>query len=78
MRFEWRGQRKLFQDLIDISWHGNINVLKLVIPFQGESTVKCAGEVAFSYVMFLEGVIQVVQIVTSGVIDTNIIDNEGK
>ena len=37
--FQWKGCGESFQDTVDISWYGNINVLQLVIIFQDKSTV---------------------------------------
>ena len=78
MWFEGRGYSESFKDLINISWHGNIDMLKLVIPFQGESTLECAVEVACCCVFFLNGIVQVVHVSMIGVLDTEIIDNEGE
>ena len=76
MWFEGRGYTESFQDLIDIHWHENIDVLKLVILFEGESTLECTSEVACFCVFGLECVVQVIHIDTSGVLDTKIINDE--
>ena len=76
--FQVRGWSESFQDLIDISWYGNIDVSKLVIPCQGESEVNCASDITCCCVFCLECVVKMVQVGMCRVLNTEIINGEGE
>ena len=78
MWFQGRGLELSFQNLIDVSWHGNIDVLQMIILFQGEYTVKYASYVAYCYVFCLKFVVQMDNVGMCRVLDSEIIDNEGE
>ena len=78
MWFQARWLIESFQKLVDISCHINIDISKLIIPFQGKFTVKFASDVGCCCVFCLECVVQVAQVGTRRVLDTEIIDDEGE
>ena len=66
------------QSIWDVVWHGEVDASGVVVPVKGEAEVAFAIPVFGDVVGFLDGVDQVVSVLTSNVLDAKIVDDKSK
>ena len=66
------------QCFFDIIWHGEIDMLILVIPFEVDSAECCSLPIDGNIIMFLESGDEVFSSVSADVLDAKIIYDQGK
>jgi hypothetical protein len=74
----WHVVLELVKSSRNIVRHGDVIILRGVVPFDGEATLKFAFPVGRDDVKVLEGFDEVVGIVFSNVLDTKVVNNKAE
>ena len=74
----WEWVLEFVEGSFDIAGHGNVDVPFVVVPVKGESEVFGALLVHRDGIKVAEGADEVVEMLTSDVLDSEVVDNECK
>ena len=67
-----------FQCSVDISFHRDVNIPALIVPVQVHPAVRVAVPVDGAFVVCVEGVDEVLCVVSTEVFDAEVVDAEGE
>ncbi len=74
----WRFMAKLYEGILEVAWHEQMDFALLVVPVKCEAQVTCAFSVGVDFVVLLEDVHEMLFVVLVGVLHAKVINNEGE
>jgi hypothetical protein len=78
LRLGWRFMAKLYDGIIEVAWHGQMDFALLVVPVGCEAQVTCAFPVGVDFVVLLEDVHERLHVVLLGVLHAKVINNKSE
>ena len=78
MQLGWRFMAKLYEGILKVAWHGQMDFALLIVPVKCEAQVTCAFPVSVDFVVLLEDIHEMLNVVLVDVLHAKVTNSKGE